>query len=45
MPAENAKKYMAEWAGIEFDPAVVKAFLAIKIPVNVNSEARSFSSV
>lgn len=27
---EAARKYMAEWAGIEFDPAVVKAFLEIQ---------------
>ena len=26
---ENARKYLAEWAAIEFDPAVVKAFLAL----------------
>ncbi len=26
--AEEAKKYLVEWAGIEFDPTVVKAFLA-----------------
>lgn len=26
--AEDAKKYLIEWAGIEFDPTVVKAFLA-----------------
>ncbi len=25
---EDGRKYMIEWAGIEFDPAVVKAFLA-----------------
>ena len=25
---EEAKKYLVEWAGIEFDPTVVKAFLA-----------------
>ena len=27
---EEARKYMVEWAGIEFDPAVIKAFLAPK---------------
>lgn len=27
-PVENAAKYMTEWAAIEFDPAVVKAFLS-----------------
>ncbi len=26
--AEEAKKYLVDWAGIEFDPTVVKAFLA-----------------
>lgn len=26
--ADEAKKYLIEWAGIEFDPSVVKAFLA-----------------
>jgi HD-GYP domain-containing protein (c-di-GMP phosphodiesterase class II) len=29
MEDEEAKRYMAEWAGLEFDPKVVKAFLAI----------------
>ena len=27
---ESARKYLAEWAAIEFDPAVVKAFLSLK---------------
>jgi len=27
MTPEEARKYMVEWAGIEFDPAIVKAFL------------------
>jgi len=27
MSTEEAKKYLVEWAGIEFDPAIVKAFL------------------
>lgn len=30
-----AKKYLVEWAGIEFDPAVVKAFLAVAQPEEV----------
>ena len=35
---DDAKKYIREWAGIEFDPAVVKAFLALDIDdVAVNS--------
>ena len=29
MKDEEAKHYMSEWAGLEFDPKVVKAFLAI----------------
>jgi HD-GYP domain-containing protein (c-di-GMP phosphodiesterase class II) len=29
MTDDEAKHYMAEWAGLEFDPKVVKAFLAI----------------
>ena len=29
MTAEEASKYLIEWAAIEFDPAIVKAFLAI----------------
>ena len=28
--AEQAKKYITEWAGIEFDPLVVKAFLSLQ---------------
>lgn len=29
LTAENARKYLIEWAAIEFDPTVVKAFLDI----------------
>ncbi|HEX2640736.1 MAG TPA: HD domain-containing phosphohydrolase, partial [Pyrinomonadaceae bacterium] len=29
LPFENAKKYLIEWAGIEFDPKVVKGFLSL----------------
>jgi HD-GYP domain-containing protein (c-di-GMP phosphodiesterase class II) len=28
--AADAKRYLIEWAGIEFDPAVVKAFLSLE---------------
>ena len=28
--ASEARRYLCEWAGIEFDPSVVKAFLAIE---------------
>ena len=29
---DETKKYLVEWAGIEFDPAVVKAFLMVAQP-------------
>jgi HD-GYP domain-containing protein (c-di-GMP phosphodiesterase class II) len=29
IPAAEARKYLVEWAGIEFDPAVVKAFVSL----------------
>ena len=29
LTTENARKYLIEWAAIEFDPTVVKAFLAL----------------
>ena len=31
MPESEAKKYLTEWAAIEFDPAVVKAFLDLEV--------------
>jgi len=37
---DDARKYLIEWAGIEFDPAIVKAFLAIREPVRSLSEVR-----
>lgn len=30
IPADEAKRYLVEWAGIEFDPKIVKAFLALE---------------
>ncbi len=36
--SEKAKQYLMEWAGIEFDPAVVKAFLALPRTEPVHSE-------
>lgn len=30
IPVSEARRYLIEWAGIEFDPAVVKAFLALE---------------
>lgn len=38
MSEESARKYMAEWAAIEFDPAVVKAFLSLPITVKNRAE-------
>ena len=29
---DDSRRYLVEWAAIEFDPAIVKAFLAIRIP-------------
>ncbi len=37
MKDEEAKHYMSEWAGLEFDPTVVKAFLAIDSTTYVTS--------
>ena len=35
----EAKHHMTQWAGLEFDPKVVKAFLAIDISIYVTSPA------
>ena len=45
MTTENARKFMAEWAAIEFDPIVVKTVLAINVSEELNFEAHSVSSV
>lgn len=37
--AETARKYLTEWAGIEFDPAVVKMFLSLENLLELNSYA------
>lgn len=39
--SEKAKQYLIEWAGIEFDPAVVRAFLALPRAEPAHSEAIS----
>lgn len=39
--AEQAKKYIIEWAGIEFDPLVVKAFLSLQDLPELKSYARN----
>ena len=45
MPVDNARKYLTEWAGIEFDPSVVKAFLPIKLPKEIRPESRASEPV
>jgi HD-GYP domain-containing protein (c-di-GMP phosphodiesterase class II) len=30
IPKAEARRYLTEWAGIEFDPSVVKAFLTLE---------------
>jgi HD-GYP domain-containing protein (c-di-GMP phosphodiesterase class II) len=30
IPSEEAKRYLREWAGLEFDPKVVKTFLSLE---------------
>ena len=37
--AEAARKYLTEWAGIEFDPSVVKMFLSLENLLELNSYA------
>ena len=38
---EAARKYLTEWAGIEFDPAVVKMFLSLENLLELNSFAEN----
>ncbi len=40
IPEAEAKRYLTEWAGIEFDPKVVKAFLALEDLI----ESKSFDN-
>lgn len=40
---DAAKKYLVEWAAIEFDPSVVKAFLALPTAVETVTEDRSYA--
>ena len=42
---DEAKQYMAEWAGLEFDPRVVKAFLSIDTTVYVTPAPTETNSV
>ncbi len=39
MQDDEAKRYMTEWAGLEFDPKVIKAFLSIDVATYVTSGA------
>jgi HD-GYP domain-containing protein (c-di-GMP phosphodiesterase class II) len=39
MEDDEAKRYMMEWAGLEFDPKVVKAFLSIDVEQYVTPAA------
>lgn len=43
IPEAEAKRYITEWAGIEFDPAVVKAFLSLEGLPELKSYAQSES--
>lgn len=45
MQDDEAKQYMTEWAGLEFDPKVVKAFLSINTAVYVTPAAPDADSV
>jgi len=40
---DAAKRYLVEWAAIEFDPSVVKAFLALPAAVETVAEDRSYA--
>ena len=39
--ADEAKRYLSEWAGIEFDPSVVKAFLSLENLPELESFAKT----
>lgn len=39
IPEAQAKQYLIEWAGIEFDPKVVKAFGSVEIPAKSAASA------
>lgn len=45
MRIENARKFMTEWAGIEFDPEVVRTFLAITPVRETEMAVETYSSV
>jgi HD-GYP domain-containing protein (c-di-GMP phosphodiesterase class II) len=37
----EARNYLTEWAGIEFDPKIVKAFLALEYPAESVTESET----
>lgn len=39
----EARRHMSDWAGIEFDPAVVKALLSTPLPISVTAETDPFA--
>ncbi|CAN5639027.1 hypothetical protein BH20ACI4_BH20ACI4_26420 [soil metagenome] len=41
IPVSEAKRYLTEWAGIEFDPAVVNAFLSLENLPELESYAKT----
>ena len=43
MTDAEARRYLTEWAGIEFDPKVVKAFLSIENPETLHRETTEIS--
>ena len=45
MQDDEAKQYMTEWAGLEFDPKVVKAFLSIDTALYVTPAAPDADAV
>ena len=41
IPVSEVRRYLTEWAGIEFDPAVVKAFLSLENLPELQSYAKT----
>src|SRR5215203_4649019 len=42
---EEARRYMSEWAGLEFDPKVVKAFLTVDTSTYITPAAAETESI
>jgi len=45
IPETEVRRYLTEWAGIEFDPAVVKAFLTLEDLPELRSSAQDSAEV